>query len=323
MKEFKTYDEQIELLKKRGLIINDEIFAKQKLKEENYYNLINGYKEIFLDKEREEEFYLPGTTFEDIYLLYTFDRDLKNILLKPIIMIENIMRSLVAYVFSSHHGSDNYLKYSNFETLVDKSSQNISAQKLERRAELIHKLISKLQNDIACSISKKAYISHYVSRYGYIPLWVLVNIMSLGRLSLFYSIMKQDERAEVAINWKIPESDLVQYIKFLSFYRNSCAHDERIFDYSTTPLSIPDTKYHDLLNIERDEDNKYVYGKNDFMALLIILKILVSPEEFNKVINKINGRIMSLKKRAVNIDIDCLMQKMGLVKDWRKILINA
>lgn len=56
MKKFKTYDEQIELLKTRGLKIDDENFALNKLQEDNYYNIINGYKDLFLDEENSNIF---------------------------------------------------------------------------------------------------------------------------------------------------------------------------------------------------------------------------------------------------------------------------
>ena len=321
MKLFKNYDEQIELLKSRGLIINDEETARQILKEENYYNLINGYKELFLESKGSDQF-KKNTTFEDIYELYKFDRDLKNILIKPILMIENTMRSLIAYTFSETHGCDNYLKYSNFETLVDKKERGVNSKKLEKRAELIYKLLSNIQNDIALSISKKEYIKHYIVNHGYIPLWVLVNSITLGRLGLFYSVMIQKERAAIASNWKIPESDLIQYIKFLALYRNLCAHDERIYDYSTWPLIIPNTIYHEKLNIEKN-NNEYVHGKTDLQALLIVLKILTPKDVYNTVLNKINGRLCSLAKKAPNINMHQLINKMGLVKDWRKKLLNA
>ena len=51
MKEFKTYEEQIELLKTRGLKFENEEYDLNKLQEDNYYSIINGYKDLFLDKE--------------------------------------------------------------------------------------------------------------------------------------------------------------------------------------------------------------------------------------------------------------------------------
>lgn len=49
-KEFKTFEEQIEILKSRGLIISNEQKAIEILKQENYYNIVNGYKDLFLKK---------------------------------------------------------------------------------------------------------------------------------------------------------------------------------------------------------------------------------------------------------------------------------
>ena len=47
MKEFKTIDEQIQILLGRKLIINDIDKAKAYLLSQNYYNIINGYANFF------------------------------------------------------------------------------------------------------------------------------------------------------------------------------------------------------------------------------------------------------------------------------------
>lgn len=70
---------------------------------ENYYNLINGYKELFLDKTTSKDqgdVYLPGAKFEEIYALYLFDRELINLYIRYILEIENNIKSVLARVFS-------------------------------------------------------------------------------------------------------------------------------------------------------------------------------------------------------------------------------
>ena len=71
-KEFNSFEAQIEKLRKRGLGIFDEDYAKRILEKENYYNLINGYKELFIDKSNQssDETYIKGTNFIEIYALY-------------------------------------------------------------------------------------------------------------------------------------------------------------------------------------------------------------------------------------------------------------
>ena len=211
MKEFKTYQEQIELLKSRGIVINNEEFALEKLQEDNYYNIINGYKDLFIDSNQ----YIQGTTFEEIYSLFEFDRNLKSILLKNILIVENILRTLIAYNFSLKYGNDNYLKIDNFETLKNSGCKK---EKYQERIEQIQKLICNMQLDIANNIKKKPYINHYILNYGFVPLWVLVNAISLGRLSQFYSLMDQSVRINVSKKWNVKENELNQFIKNLSYF---------------------------------------------------------------------------------------------------------
>lgn len=74
MKDFKTLDEQIDILKSRGLVINNEERAKEYLLSQNYYNLINGYANFF---PRSGENYTAGTNFDEITSLYVFEREFK------------------------------------------------------------------------------------------------------------------------------------------------------------------------------------------------------------------------------------------------------
>lgn len=322
IKKFKTYIEQINTLKKRKLTINDNAFAEKILATENYYNLINGYKEPFLDKRYKKERYKKNVSIDEIYTLYLFDRDLRNIFFKYILIAENMLRSLVAYNFSKEHGSDNYLKFSNFDSLKQITT---NPEVLENRASKIHSLISKLQKDISDAISKKEYMNHYVMEYGYVPLWVLVNTISLGELSSFYTLMIPKERIEIAKYWNINEGHLRDYINNLSFFRNLCAHDERLYNARAHKSSnkkqffIPDTSYHSCLNISKDSSGKYLVGKNDLFSLMIVLKILLDEKEFTTLYNKVNGAVNRLQQELKNISYLDIVKTMGFPVNWRDI----
>ena len=311
MKPFKTYDEQIEILKTRNLIIDDENFAKEILAKENYYNVINGYKYLFLDNSSIDEKYINNCKFEEIYNLYIFDRNLRNIIFKPILQIENELRTQIAYVFSDNHKDNNYLCYDCFETLKPIGNDKV----ISDRAEKIYSLISKIQNDISKYVKYKSYINHYIINYGYVPLWVLVNALPINRLSSFFNVMNQSERVQVSKHWNIKEKELQQYIVLLAYFRNLCAHDERIY-CTKCNSKIQDTPYHSALGIQKDNANNYIYGKNDLFALLIIFKILLDSKEFNNVVNKINGRIISLSKNLNTIRIDDVLSQMGFPDNW-------
>ena len=82
-KNFKTIEEQMEILKDKGLIIEDEITARETLLRENYFFLM-GYRHPFMKSSKERKF-ISGTTFNEVYSLFLFDRDFRNIIFKNVI----------------------------------------------------------------------------------------------------------------------------------------------------------------------------------------------------------------------------------------------
>lgn len=106
-KNFTTYEEQIDLLISRGINItsdNDKTFAKEVLKKVGYYGLINGYKEPFIDRDNKNfgEQYKAGTTLQEIYALYEFDRVLRETFMSFILKFETRIKALFLIIFQKH-----------------------------------------------------------------------------------------------------------------------------------------------------------------------------------------------------------------------------
>ena len=96
----------------RGINIStneERDFALSILSREGYYNTINGYKKPFLKTASPEDVYLEGTTLKEIYSLYRFDRNLRNVFINAILHIETTLKSLISYHFSEKYGNSNYL----------------------------------------------------------------------------------------------------------------------------------------------------------------------------------------------------------------------
>ena len=102
-KIFKSIDEQIEILKSKGLVINDLDKTKDILFRENYF-FISGYRHMFMRGNKEKGF-IEGTTFEELYAVFVFDRKIRNIMFKYILVIENNIKSIISYQLSLkyHH----------------------------------------------------------------------------------------------------------------------------------------------------------------------------------------------------------------------------
>lgn len=236
-KTFKTYRQQISKLRDRGMIINKGSQGSRVmriLEQENYYNVINGYKSLFLEREAtntDDEKYREGTTFDEVYALYCFDREIRNIYLKYLLKIENSLKTVISHEFSSKYGHDNYLKLDNFcsTASVDmndlkyiakknrlilpqdiKKVQQISA---EENAEAVTKLIGDIHQEIARQMNKHhQVVTHYMTQYGYIPLWVLVNVLTFGKITTFYLHMKDADKSNVAKFFGVSVRELHKYM---------------------------------------------------------------------------------------------------------------
>lgn len=121
-KVFKTYSEQRDILRRRGLIIEHPRFFTNALQHDDYYNIINGYKKYFIASLCPER-YIHGTTFEQICALYEFDQSLRDLILPALIRIEKHIKSITAYSFSEAYGYDHH-QYLNPENFNNDSSKN-------------------------------------------------------------------------------------------------------------------------------------------------------------------------------------------------------
>ena len=118
-KIFKTLDEQVVILKDKGMIIEDEEFAKEILLRENYF-FMNGYRMLFM-KSATDRTFLTGVTFKELYSVFNFDRQVRNILFKNILILENNLKSIISYHLSKTYGikENDYLNPANFNQNPD------------------------------------------------------------------------------------------------------------------------------------------------------------------------------------------------------------
>ena len=304
-KEFKTLGEQIDILKDRGLIIEDETDTEVALLRENYF-FIMGYRHLFLKSTRDNRF-IPGTTFGEIYSLFQFDRSFRNIIFKNILVIENQLKSVTSYQLSKKYGykEKEYLNPKNFTQDKDKTRR-------------VKDLIDKMKRQIRINATHHNATVHYINNYGYIPLWVLVKVLSFGIVCELYTILKKEDQIEIAEVFGTTPSVLEDILVILSNYRNLCAHEDIVFEHRTERV-IPNTKYHENMNIPK-MDGEYIYGKNDLFAVIIIFKILLSKKDFRLMMKEIEYEIELLDGRVDTIAIEKVLDRMGFPKDYIEII---
>ena len=303
-KEFKTLDEQIEILKSRGLVINDIDKTEELLLRENYF-FINGYRHIFMKNHKEDSF-IPGTTFEELYAVFQFDRSFRNVLFKNLLIVENNLKSIIAYKLSKKYGirEKDYLKPSNFSQDIKKVSQ-------------VNDVLNKIKRQIKLNGRQHSATLHYISNYGYVPLWILVKLLSFGMINELYSILKPDDKLAIAEYYNLDVETLGIYIALLSNYRNLCAHEDIVYDHRTQK-EIPDTRYHMELDVPTTND-EYVYGKDDIFAVVIMLKCMLTESDFTDFVNEVSYDLNLLDGRVNIIPQSKILDRMGFPSNWEEI----
>ena len=303
-KDFKTIDEQISILEYKGLTINDKEFAHQVLLRENYF-FLNGYRHLFLKSNNDRRF-IENTTFEELYSLFLFDRQFRNIIFKNLLIIENNIKSITAYQLSKKYGykESDYLKPKNFTNIPEKSRQ-------------VNDLIKKMKRQVRVNAPQHSATMHYVSNYGYIPLWVLMKVLSFGIVSEMLAILKKEDQLAIADIYDIPVDSLINYLPILANYRNLCAHEDILFE-NRTQRELDDTIYHKMLGISK-MDGEYIYGKNDIFALIIIIKQLIKPNEFKNLVEEIDHALNNLEYNLKTITIVKVLDRMGFPENWKDL----
>ena len=303
-KQFKTLDEQIEILKSKHLVINNIDYAKEVLLRENYF-FINGYRHLFMESNKDKVF-KEGTTFEELYSLFLFDRTFRTICFKNLLIIENNFKSITSYQLSKKYGyrEKEYLKPKNFTRRPEKRKQ-------------VNDLMKKMQRQIRVNGSQHSATQHYACNYGYIPLWILVKVLSFGIVSEMYSILKTDDQKAISSVYHLDNEVFEDYLPILANYRNLCAHEDILYE-NRTQKAIDDTIFHQMLNIEKN-DGEYARGKNDLFALLIIMKQLLDKDKFNSMIIEMDNAIETLNYNLRTISIIDVLNRMGFPKNWKEL----
>lgn len=305
-KTFSDVKDQINILKSKNLTIEDEQRVIEMLVRSNYYVVINGYRNPFLleRKQGDKSKYIQGSTFEEIYSLYMFDRSIRIVFLKYILLIEQNFKSAISYEFSKIYGHENYLRFENFDYENEKNIRDIFY------------LIGTLHNTLSKAIGKNEYITYNIEKYNNVPFWVLANILTFGGIISFYKLMKEDEKRFISKKYfRVKMDELEEYMEILNSFRNICAHDERLYDSKIPKISIPLNEFHDYFNIDSESKN----GKRDVFALLLALCTLLSKEDEFRMVEEICFEFDNLDKKINSIPISKIYGIMGFPDNWKDI----
>lgn len=312
-KPFKTIDEQIEILKNRNLIIDNEDVAKKTLQSLSYYKIVNGYQNPFWAKT---DYFLNGTSFFDVILFYKFDTIMRNDMLNCFLTLETKIKTIISYEYCKEYGALGYLDKNNYAIKAN-------ATKLDKFMETMEQIkadsIKDLSNDFQSEHAQPKYfkyipVRHYIQKYHNVPLWVMMESLTLGNVSVFYELMPKKIRVNVAKS--ISELSQVQYnerdittiLSSMTILRNTCAHGNTIYNFKIKK-NLTDNSFVKI--IKNDYPN--LNTNNLSLGFIILASILPNTEVkmmfelvlklYNACVQNYPPRVIEKIKHAMGFDL--------------------
>lgn len=214
-----TIQEQIALLKSRGMSIPDEHKAEEVLLDIGFYRLgfySFPFEKSFPNLNNRSHKYKPNTSFTDVLDLYYFDYDLRKILTYYLNRIEVNLRTFITYTVSNH--------YKESPTwFVDSSVMKSN-------------YIADFEEKVYKTIRENPVIKRHHNKYindRFAPAWKTIEFMTLGNLcSLFNNLKDEQLKISIARHYQCGLGVFINYMETIRVIRNSCAHGSCIYNIS-------------------------------------------------------------------------------------------
>jgi conserved hypothetical phage abiD protein len=211
----RSIEEQIKLLKKRGMIFDDEDKAEQILEDVGYYRL--GFYWYHFQKDFKKNLFLDNTHFSTVINLYYLDVDLRFLLIKVLSRIEINLRTRIIYIVSNHY-KDNPFWFADKKIMKNQ-------------------FVDTLDNFYTDIKKKNKVIAEHHRKYPndkYAPAWKTLEFMTLGSLyTLFTSLKEEEIKTAIASKYRVRNIKVFDnYFKVIRNIRNICSHTRVLYDLS-------------------------------------------------------------------------------------------
>lgn len=223
-KPFKTYSQQIEILKKRNLIIDNTEYAKHLLKTYSYYDLVNGNLDELMVHRHPDKFQ-DGISIQDLVKIRVIEDRIKSIFLKQILMIEKSFKTSISYYISKKFGVDNhpggYLTKKNYSN---------------PRKSIVSKTMKTLRDICSGNVQRPQGepIIYYQEHHNHIPPWILVEELTFGETIYWYKCLGPDGKSTIEnelvhlpsnLSQEQLENIFLDSLTILREFRNFFAHN--------------------------------------------------------------------------------------------------
>lgn len=212
-KPYLTYAEQAAKLVDMGMA-GSPAAIEEHLADVGYYRL-SGYWHDFQDSGANQ--FHEGTTFDDVWADYVFDRQFRLLVLDAIERVEIFVRARLAHLLAKETGPFGYATKSGLPRLREKDYERFISKCREKHLS-----------------SREPFAVHFREKYGDAhdmpPFWILVNQMDFGQTLTLYRGASVEIRKKIADVFDLTATVLESWLRSLNATRNICAHHGRLWN---------------------------------------------------------------------------------------------
>lgn len=226
-KPFLTFEQQIDkLINDYDLSIIDRKFAFEALASVSYYDLVNGYKDIFMKDGK----YLPDTSIELLFSIHLHNKNIQGVLMKFSTYVENSFKTILSHTIAKNFTEDHceYLNIQHYKRSTDRQTR-----------ENLKYLLSQLHRK--CTNCNDNPTKHYRETKNHIPPWILFRNVTFSDVSDLYGHLRIDTKKEIIEHLSIfnqcglgDEEKLrivTKALKVVRKFRNQIAHNLQFLSY--------------------------------------------------------------------------------------------
>ena len=294
--------EQLELLKKRGLNIHSLERAERYLEVISFFRL-SAYMRPFQKTTVQQEFehqFKDGVQFKQIVELYSFDRELRLLIMDAVERVEVAVRATLNNTMGTKYQTEEQCSGSHWYLNEKLFKRNFQHKRLLKEVEDkqakefrdLQKDIQKIERTFVTDELKKQRINRrirenyprfYQSTYEFprlMPGWAMAEELTFGSIShLFRGLAKDIDRKAIANRFNLPQEVLESWLHTLNFVRNCCAHHSRLWNRELAiQPKIPKAKIWSLP--QRLEPSNVQPSRRIYMVILMLAYLMkqISPD---------------------------------------------
>lgn len=221
-------------LRDHGIAISGSA-QKRLLVNTGYFHGYKGYRFFKSSGAR-----LPFSTYDEIYATIKYDSNLKALLYGKLMFIETAVKSIALESILCKANSESIQVM--YDKVISSYRNAPSSATIEQKKRLQQNKLN-LQYSIQSSLAK-AYrknnpkITHFYNNVGYsdVPLWALLEIMTMGDFGYLLSCLTYDVRDDISkrlgmnLSADTDRQLVFKYIYTLKDLRNAIAHNAVVFD---------------------------------------------------------------------------------------------